>query len=131
MTLFERAPLLESLLAPYPDVKIVLSTSWVRTYGCCGVAKHLPPGLRDRVIGATFHRKMKSDQFIDLLRGEQVIADVSRREPSVWLALDDADKGWTDSSRQRVVITDEVLGISAPGAADRIREAMAGEYSPT
>jgi hypothetical protein len=32
--LFQHAPLLEQLLDPCPQVKIVLSTSWVRSYGC-------------------------------------------------------------------------------------------------
>ena len=31
--LFEYASRLESILTPYPDIKIVLSTSWVRVKG--------------------------------------------------------------------------------------------------
>lgn len=34
----EQALLLEELLQPYPEVGIVLSTSWVSTYGCSGAA---------------------------------------------------------------------------------------------
>jgi hypothetical protein len=30
--LFEWMPILEELLAPHPDVAVVLSTSWVRVY---------------------------------------------------------------------------------------------------
>ena len=40
--LFQYAPLLVELLAPYPAVKIVLSTSWARVYGCYGAVKRLP-----------------------------------------------------------------------------------------
>ena len=56
--LFQHAELLETLLAPHPDVSIVLSTSWVRVLGYSRSVKRLPPGLRERVIGATYHSNM-------------------------------------------------------------------------
>jgi hypothetical protein len=118
--LFEHAALLDDLLQPFPQVKIVISTSWVRLYGCAGAAKRLPPGLRGRVIGATFHSRMDGTHFDSLERGRQVLADVHRREPLDWFALDDVDEGWSAASRHHVLITDEVLGISAPGTAGAI-----------
>jgi hypothetical protein len=54
-TLFEWLPILDELLAPYPDVKIVLSTSWVRARSFEYAKSKLPPSLQARVIGATFH----------------------------------------------------------------------------
>ena len=36
--LFQHAELLERVLEPYPDICIVLSTSWMRSYGCDKVA---------------------------------------------------------------------------------------------
>lgn len=122
--LFEHAPLLEELLAPYPELRIVLSTSWVRQYGCYGSAKRLPAGLRERVVGATFHNRMDLAEFLDKPRGVQVHEDVLRRCPRGWLALDDVDEGWPAELRSNVVITDERLGISAPGAADTIARAL-------
>lgn len=119
--LFEHADFLDKLLAPYPAVRIVLSTSWVRTYGCYGSAKRLPLGLRDRVIGATFHSKMSEPDFVAKPRGIQVIEDVMRRRPSAWMALDDVDEGWPGVVRSNVVLTDEGLGIAAPGIAEAIR----------
>lgn len=118
--LFEHAELLEQLLAPYPSLCIVLSTAWVRTYGVHGSAKRLPPGLRSRVIGATFHSKMSEAEFLEKPRGIQVAEDAMRRKPFRWIALDDTDKGWP-TERSNVFITDERLGIGAPGAADAIR----------
>lgn len=117
--LFEHAPLLEELLAPYPNICIVLSTSWVRTYGVYGSAKRLPQELRRRVIGATYHSKMTEWQFLEKPRGQQVLEDAMRRKPKEWLALDDTNEGWPISCSQ-VFITDERLGIGAPGAADTI-----------
>ncbi len=123
-TLFEHAALLNELLAPFPEVGIVLSTSWVRTYGCYGAAKRLPPGLQNRVLGATFHSQMNEESFVARPRGQQVLADVARRRPLDWLALDDTDEGWPPEVRDRVLITDERLGIAAPGMPERVAAAL-------
>ncbi|WP_342747779.1 HAD domain-containing protein, partial [Thiomonas delicata] len=48
-SLFQHAALLETLLAPYPAVRIVLSTSWVRVFSYSRAAKRLTPALRARV----------------------------------------------------------------------------------
>lgn len=119
--LFEHAPLLAALLEPYPEILVVLSTSWVRRYGCYGSAKRLPDSLRRRVIGATFHSKMNEHSFVVTPRGQQVVEDVMRRKPRDWIALDDTDQGWPDKLRDHVLITDEKVGIGAPWAATDIQ----------
>ena len=53
--LFEYAERLEGRLRHYPDVQIVLPTSWVRVKGFNHSRKRLPADLRERVIGATWH----------------------------------------------------------------------------
>lgn len=90
-SLFEHAPLLETLLEPYPDVSIVLLTNWVQVYrgSIARVANYLPPGLVARVVGATYHSRMDRQAFTSASRGEQVWSDVLRRRPSAWLAIDD------------------------------------------
>jgi hypothetical protein len=45
-SLFQHAELLAHLLAPYPTVKIVLSTSWIRRYGVTASTKRLPMALQ-------------------------------------------------------------------------------------
>lgn len=117
-TLFQHAALLEALLQPYPDVRIVLSTSWVRVLGYSRAVKRLPPGLQKRVIGATYHSNMHETAFTMLPRGIQVLDDVARRAPRDWLALDDDGSGWPKMHEHRVVLTDERLGLSAPGLPD-------------
>lgn len=104
--LFEHAALLDELMAPYPQMSIVLSTSWVRTYGCYGAAQRLPEGLGRRVIGATFHNQMNEQLLLMKPRGKQMIEDVARRRPIGWLALDDTDEGWPDHPSDRVIVTD-------------------------
>jgi hypothetical protein len=113
-TLFEHAPLLEKVLGPYPEVRIVLSTSWVRVYSCDKSAKRLPPGLRSRVIGATFHSDMNEAAFANKARGIQVFEDVCRRCPRAWLALDDDDFNWPSWCRENLVHTHDELGIGEP-----------------
>ena len=122
--LFQHAPLLVELLAPYPAVKIVLSTSWARVYGCYGAAKRLPVELRERVIGATFHSRMNEAEFISQSRGMQIWNDVYRRNPRVWFALDDDWFGWPKWCLDNYVRTDVVLGISAPAVRDLIVEKL-------
>lgn len=110
--LFQHAKLLETLLEPYPRVQIVLSTSWVRRYGCTKSAKNLRPGLRSRVIGATFHSRMDEMDFVASPRGMQVWSDVLRREPRDWLALDDDWLDWPSWCLDKYVRTHPHEGLS-------------------
>lgn len=113
--LFEWMPILEELLAPHPDVKIVLSTSWVRVRDYSFAKKQLSPMLQGRVIGATFHRRhMRLDEFVHLPRGEQIAQDVFRRGPQSWFAIDDDHIGWPEWCRDNLIRTDGARGISDP-----------------
>lgn len=122
--LFQHAPLLEQLLTPYPDIRIVLSTSWARVYGCSKAAKRLPPTLRSRVIGATFYSRMNEQAFLSQSRGMQVWADVLRRKPRDWLALDDDTLDWPHWCRNKLIATDETEGISDPGMTQQIEQRL-------
>jgi len=112
--LFQHVDLLAELLEPYPAVEIVLSTSWVRRLRFSHTAKRLPPSLRRRVVGATFHTWMNEDEFTNLPRGVQVWNDVVRRKPLTWLAIDDDHIGWPDWCLDNYVQTHETEGISEP-----------------
>lgn len=123
--LFQHVGLLEQILHPYPEVKVVLSTSWVRSYGCARTAKRLPAALRERIIGATFHSEMHEQSFTDMPRGMQVYEDVLRRQPRDWLALDDDHLHWPLWSLDKYVRTDEREGISAPAVETEFRRTLA------
>ncbi|OOG58053.1 HAD domain-containing protein [Polaromonas sp. C04] len=122
--LFQHAELLEELLEPYPEVRIVLSTSWVRRYGCSKTAKNLRPALRSRVIGATFHSRMDRETFAAAPRGMQVWADVVRRQPRDWLAVDDDYLHWPAWCRDKYIRTDEREGISAAPVLAEVRQKL-------
>lgn len=112
--LFEHLPLLEALLEPYPQVRIVLSTTWVQKYGFQGARKFLTPDLFRRAVGTTYHSEMDLQSFREASRGMQVWSDVCRRRPSRWLAFDDDHFGWPAWCLDHLVRTDEAEGISAP-----------------
>jgi hypothetical protein len=123
--LFQHVGLLEELLAPYPAVRIVLSTSWAQKLGLKEATGYLPESLRTPVLGATYEFAEPGDYFAQLSRGEQVILDVQRRQPSAWLALDDDRIGWPPWAEKYVVFTDPCEGISKPGVHAYARERLA------
>ncbi|WP_236962031.1 HAD domain-containing protein [Hydrogenophaga sp. SL48] len=122
--LFEHVPLLEEVLASFPEVRIVLSTSWVRYQRFSGSVRRLSPSLRERVIGATFHSRMNRQGFESLPRGIQVMNDVARRKPRNWVALDDDLENWVPEYRNFLIHCDQVLGISAPGVLDALKQRL-------
>jgi hypothetical protein len=119
--LFMWAGLLEEALAPHRDVKIVLSTSWVRFRSFSRTRKALPPGLQARVIGATWHSRTDPVEWRELSRYQQIRRYLSRTSPTEWLALDDDDEAWGEHDRDRLILTDPDLGISKTETMDELR----------
>lgn len=123
--LFEWSGILEELLAPFPEVKIVLSTSWVRARGFEFARAALPEALRARVIDATFdNREVQKLEFDFMSRGEQVLNYVQRRSLKRWFAIDDDADGWPDWCQHCLVQTQGRLGLSAPAAQDAVRKIL-------
>lgn len=122
--LFQHAELLEQMLAPYPQVQIVLSTSWVRRYGCARSAKQLRPALRARVIGATFHSRMNELEFAEKSRGMQVWEDVLKRRLRAWLALDDDWLDWPEWCLDNYVKTHLSEGINNLAVQDEFAQKL-------
>lgn len=126
---FEWMPILEELLAPYPDLKIVLSTTWVRELGFKEAQFELSASLRNRVIGSTFlHPKIVKVDFDTMPRGMQILGDVERRAPSHWFALDDDAFGWPASYKDNLIQTSSQLGLSDPAVQERVRQKLAEIY---
>ena len=123
-TLFEHMLPLQVLLEPYPDLRIVLSTTWVRHHGYVGSADFLCPALRKRCVGATWHQGMGRHAFNDLTRGEQVLEDVARRRPRRWLAIDDDTDGWGQFAQSHLVATHAVNGLAETNVFLRLDEAL-------
>lgn len=128
--LFEWASVLVDALLPYPGVTIVLSTSWVRVLGYDRTRAHLPPALRERVVGATFHRREHGatrnlrDLWGQSARGVQIARDIERRRPLRWFAIDDAVEEFLPWQREWLVPCESATGLAAPDAQLRLRETL-------
>lgn len=128
-SLFMWAPILERALAPYPQVKIVLSTSWVRVLNNFTRARgFLPPELQSRVVGATWHSAMARHHegthridarwFNELSRYGQIARYISRADlwSEQWLAIDDDAEGWPVELRDHLIETEGRRGLSCESA---------------
>ncbi|WP_444633474.1 HAD domain-containing protein [Cupriavidus oxalaticus] len=128
-TLFMWAPILEKVLEPYPQVRIVLSTSWVRALRSFSRARsYLPVALQTRVIGATWHSAMSrhhegahrvdASWFTELSRYAQIARYISRAgfRAEHWLAIDDDSEDWPAELRDHLIETDGARGLASESA---------------
>ena len=121
--LFEHAPLLERILQPYPDVKIVLATLWARELGLEYAAQQLPPALQARVIDTVWRGSLI--EYPAGSRYDIVQTDADARGLTEWLALDDDLNYWPEDRLHLVVApTDSWLGLAQPGIADELSAAL-------
>jgi hypothetical protein len=123
--LLEHADTLVDILAPYRDLRVVLSSAWVVAYGFPYTLKRLPPALQMRVVGATFDETRDGPSFSSMARGYQVLQDVQRRLLARWIALDDDVADWPDSHRRHLVRCNPTLGLGDPAVVDALRTAVA------
>jgi predicted thioredoxin/glutaredoxin len=121
---FAHVALLEEILKPFPEVKIVLSTSWVFLFGKTVAMNCLSPNVRKRVVGATFSTQMNRRSYFATPRGIQVLLDVEKRKPKNWLALDDDTEPWVLGIQSNFVQTNPDLGISDPKVIRLIRQRL-------
>lgn len=123
--LFEWMHILEDLLTPHPDIKIVLSTSWVRAKSYEYAKSQLSSILREKTIGATFHRReMQKIEFDLTPRGLQIWNDVQRRNPTSWIAIDNDDERWPAHCRDKLILTQDRLGLSETKVQNHIADAL-------
>jgi len=121
--LFEHAPLLEHILHPFPDVKIVLATLWSRELGLEYAAQQLPPGVRERVIDTVWRGSLI--EYPPGSRYDVIQTDADARGLTQWLALDDDLNEWPDDRLHLVVApTDRWHALAQPGIADELSAAL-------
>ncbi len=138
--LFEFAPLLIDLLEPYPDVVLVLTTSWLMTLSAGQVTARLPFELGRRVVGTTRHIKPRLSHILNGSDRTYVIACYAYGASlKHWLAIDDSVFGAAGFGSHYGELSDHYLlldpsrGISDPTALSRIAQwldASHAEYGP-
>lgn len=120
--LFEYAELLIDALMPYPDVRIVLSTSWVHALSLDEAKARLPEGLQSRVTGATYYTASNKFEWNSLTRYQQIMHYVHRYNVQNWLAIDNDASGWPEDKRHHLVHTDDWGGLGGTiGALDDLQ----------
>jgi len=121
--LFQHVELLEALLRPYPSVEVVLSTSWAQSpHGNLARATSmLSPALRLRVIGQTEYPEATTSR--PLSRGQEILADVERRQPKRWLAVDDVEEGF-ERHREHLVHCHQYEGLVGEGVAEDLSKKL-------
>jgi hypothetical protein len=62
--------------------------------------------------------------FRETPRGKQVLTDVSRRKPRMWIAIDDNAEGWPAHALQHVVLTHRRQSISDADVLKHLKEKL-------
>jgi hypothetical protein len=120
--LFEFAPLLVELLAPYPHIQIVLTTSWVSRIGRDAVVSHLPDVLRYRVVDDITRVRSRMGEVQDGTdRASRILRHVWAHGVLSWLVLDDRAWGVPIGYAGHFVHLSPESGINSPDARSRLK----------
>ncbi|WP_230963419.1 HAD domain-containing protein [Burkholderia stagnalis] len=130
--LFEFAPALLELLAPHPQIEIVLSTDWCFRFGLERARDSLPlGGLRQRVTGATYEAAFEdSTLWPSHQRGVQILRYVRRHNILSWLAADDRRDGFQGYYDQLVHCQTE-SGLGDRAVIELFRSRLAERFGET
>lgn len=130
--LFEFCPLLANLLEPYPQVEIVLTTSWVDAFPLEKVISYLPISLAKRVVGTTNNIKVPFGYLQDgSARTYRIRSYVFTHRLKHWLALDDSVYGAFHLNTSvltlepHLVLLDTQQGINTAEARNRVSSWLA------
>lgn len=122
--LMMHAGILLEILKEFPQVKISLSTSWVRILGYRRARSALSPDLQALTVSSTWHSKMPRaplEGYDMYSRYQQIRAAVTRAGLKNWIALDDDPfESWPVNDR-RLIRTDPDLGLSSVLTQDELR----------
>ena len=114
--LMMHAGILVEILQQFPQVKISLSTSWVRMLGYRRARAALPAELQAITVSSTWHSRMPRAPLegYDLFsRYQQIRAAAAKAGLTNWIALDDDPfESWPDHDH-RLIRTDPDLGLNS------------------
>jgi hypothetical protein len=132
--LFMWAPLLAQALDPYPDIQIVLSTTWQHVLGLEKARACLPSSLRSRVVGTTSDTIQDTSPYSTqasvlskwhaMTRYQQILQYVQSMAVENWLAIDDDTMGWASEHLDHLIETNPALGLSDPDVVEQLRKAL-------
>lgn len=129
-TLFEWSPILIDVLASFPSVRLVLSSTWCIRPRYANTLMRLPAVLRARFVGGTFNKgrhRLESwgeAAFRDKPRWMQISHDVQRRGVTNWIAIDDDVDDWPADLHSNLVACDGDSGLSATAVQAQLRQRL-------
>ncbi len=118
-TLFCWRPVLEDLLAPHPDVRIIVSSDWRRLFSDEALVTLLGPDLGQRFVGVV-------DRYNES-RATEILAEVAHRRLCRWLAIDDHRTVYEayQAGDEHFIACDPDLGITDTSAQCELRRKLA------
>ena len=128
--LLEYAPYLADVLTPFPQVQIILTTSWLQSLGAGKTIALLPDQLRRRVVGTTLGTPPRLSEISNgSAKAMTVIRHAVKHGLTTWLALDDEAWGMPSDFEQHFLHTDPETALGAPEARKQLREWLAANGS--
>lgn len=115
---FVWVPLLADLLAPWPDVKLAVHSTWRYDHSDAELAELLAP-MQSRFIGAAPRgpRELAIQGLVYALKGR--LTD--------WRVLDDSPEEFRELGSERLIVCEPATGLSAPAVQQRLRSWLSGE----
>ena len=120
--LFESLPLLESVLRSFPDVQVVLSTTWRQNYPIGELRDLFSNDIVARVIGGTpaisdYDRDWYPVALSERPRQREVEAWLhqNRTLAHPWVAIDDRPL-WFNTECPNLLVTDRTIGFTESNA---------------
>jgi len=118
---FSRLPHLEEVLRDFPDIQIVLTTTWRTAEDMRDLKQHFSPDIAERIIGTTEEIEVDSFQrykeILDFLKKNKL-------NNKAWVALDDQAFNFPDHAP--VVLTNSNEGL-AEASINYLIKAFSGE----
>lgn len=120
--LFIHLATFEALLEKFPEIQVVISSSWRLTQSLEQMRSRFSPAFQHRVIGVT--PSIKGPHFMS--REREVLAWLEFNRPEDerdrWLAIDDQPT-WFSPLNERLHVTDRLVGLDE-NAADGLRRKL-------
>lgn len=113
-------PVLVEALAPYPELPIVVHSSWRYLYSCEELKEMLPRPLAQRVVHTT---------GTELARYPSIQAFVAAHGVKRYLILDDEARDFP-SGVPELILTPAIQGVSCPHVQRKLKQALIDMHRP-
>ncbi|MFM0499050.1 HAD domain-containing protein [Paraburkholderia caffeinilytica] len=129
--LLEFAPYLLEVLAPWPRVQLVVTSSWLHTLGAERTIAALPDQLRLRVVGTTLGTPPRFGEIRDgTAKTMTAIRHAAKHGLTTWLVVDDEAWGVPPGFEQHFLHTDPATALGSPEALKQLREWLEAAFKP-